>query len=42
VVKRVGDHRCVIAFGETKTGMSVPGDFHIKVSLQREYYTARA
>ena len=29
VVKGVGDDGGVVAFGQSKTGMSVPGDFHI-------------
>jgi len=28
IVKRIGHHCCIIALGEPKAGMSVPGNFH--------------
>src|SRR5687768_1624740 len=39
IIKWVRHHRRVIALGETKTGMSVPGNFHENVASEGVLYT---
>jgi hypothetical protein len=34
VIERVGNNRCHSALGETKAGLTIPGNFHSRTSVR--------